>query len=91
MWRTLTYFDWLAILVALAVWLADWGGQVALELPPYRLDLYFVSLAWPGTNRRKYRQVRLFDTIRECEWARSLEKRERLNRQDAKNAKMAGE
>lgn len=50
MWRSLIYFVWLAIFVAVAVWLANWNGRVFLDLPPYKLDLWYIQVAWPGVE-----------------------------------------
>lgn len=46
MLRTLLFIVLLAIVVLIAVWLATWGGEVALELPGENLDLGVISLAW---------------------------------------------
>ncbi len=48
MLRALVFFAKLAVLVAIAIWLAGWPAKVAVNLPPYDLDLWFVKFAWPG-------------------------------------------
>ena len=57
MLRAVFFFIKLGIVVAVAIWLANWHAAVSFELPAYDIDLdfnlYFVQLnfgtyAWPG-------------------------------------------
>lgn len=48
MTRVILLFLQIAVVVAIAAWLADWPGEVSLDLPGYRLDLLVVSFAWPS-------------------------------------------
>lgn len=47
MLRTLVFIVKLVILVALAIWLANWEGRVAFDLPAYGIDLWVFQASWP--------------------------------------------
>ena len=46
--RTLGFFVLLAALVVAGVWLANWQGDVTLDLPAYEIDLLVFATAWPA-------------------------------------------
>ena len=48
MLRSWVFIIKLAILVLIAIWLANWEGRASFDLPGYGLDLWFVQFSWPS-------------------------------------------
>ena len=47
MLRTVVFILKLVVLVALAIWLANWEGRVAFDLPAYGFDVGVFQASWP--------------------------------------------